>query len=89
MILSPTSLIFTGLVDDSLEIEQQQQSFTIDFQSIYLKMCPQMLKTSLKMVNSIQNSINQRFKNDEDQLNIESQGNIWITSFNYYNYHYI
>jgi hypothetical protein len=68
LIMSPTSLCLTGFIDanERLDItDKKHQSFTIDFQEISLNMCPQMLNTSLKMLSSIQHSLNQRFSDDE------------------------
>jgi vacuolar protein sorting-associated protein 13A/C len=68
LILSPTSLNFTGEINDEQaggikeDLDKKKHSFTVDFQEINLNMCPLMLNTSLKMLDSINNSISERFK---------------------------
>lgn len=67
LILSPTSIGLTGTIDLN-EIPNEKPSkqvFILDIQDIYLNACPPMLNTSLKMIDSIQNSINKRFKSNE------------------------
>lgn len=80
LILSPTSIVLTGTIetqvnnvvtDDLLEApipSPVKQLFIIDIQDIYLNMCPPMLNTSLKMIDSVQRSIEKKFKSNELQL---------------------
>ena len=69
IILAPTYMSITGVIEDDEACKEspdrKRQAFTIDFQEISLNMCPLMLNTSIKMLNSIQNSLNQRFKSEE------------------------
>jgi hypothetical protein len=74
LILSPTSISLTGEIDnkiygpstlqnsmnDMLEIKYKE-SFVLELQDLNLNLSPQMLNTSLKMMNSIQDSLNKVF----------------------------
>ena len=67
LILSPTMISFTGIIDDTETEpapEKVKTSFILDLQEINFNLCPLMLNTSLIMATSIQNSLNQRFKDD-------------------------
>jgi hypothetical protein len=69
LILSPTSVSLTGnierFVDEDSADVPVKQLFILDIQDINLNMCPPMLNTSMKMMNSIQKSIERKFKSNE------------------------
>ena len=86
LILSPTTISFTGVIDESETLIVNQSvnlaepiadkiktSFTLDFQEINFNLCPLMLNTSIKMAASIQNSISQRFKNNIVEIKEENK----------------
>jgi hypothetical protein len=66
LILSPAMLSFTGIIDEndeseSMSSDKPETSFILDLQEINFNLCPLMLNTSLKMAQSIQDSLNRRF----------------------------
>jgi hypothetical protein len=86
LILSPTTLSFTGVIDENeptstrletsstdLSGDKIKTSFTLDLQEINFNLCPLMLNTSLKMATSIQNSVSQRFKSEVIEVKEENK----------------
>ncbi len=86
LILSPTTLSFTGVIDENeptgtrleasstdLSGDKIKTSFTLDLQEINFNLCPLMLNTSLKMATSIQNSVSQRFKSEVIEIKEENK----------------
>ncbi len=85
LILSPTTISFTGVIDENESSINQsinsadpiadkiKTSFTLDFQEINFNLCPLMLNTSIKMAASIQNSVSQRFKNNLVEIKEENK----------------
>lgn len=83
IILSPTTISFSGTIDNVRSESKPHQSFILDVQDINLNASPQMLSTSLKMMNTIQGSLDRKFKKpqsadgddqrrDETQISLES-----------------
>jgi hypothetical protein len=69
LIMSPTSIGLTGTIEifatnESIE-NPVKQFFILDIQDINLNMCPPMLNTTLKMINSIRKSIDKHFKSND------------------------
>lgn len=68
VLLSPTTVSFSGSIQESGEyrsaedLEKRNQFFMLDVQKINLKISPQILSTFIKMINSIQNSMNKVIK---------------------------
>lgn len=68
LVLAPTTATLIGTIEDETkngemgsvdEPEKKTQSFILELQDINLNLSPQMLSTSVKMANSIQNSLNE------------------------------
>ncbi|CAF0704730.1 unnamed protein product [Brachionus calyciflorus] len=70
VILSPTTMGLSGVIEDNNElrsaedVDKKNQAFIFDLQDLSLNISSQMLSTCIKMLNSIQNSMNERFKTE-------------------------
>ncbi|RNA17062.1 vacuolar sorting-associated 13C isoform X2, partial [Brachionus plicatilis] len=79
VLLSPTTVSFSGVIEESEEyksaedLEKRNQLFILDVQNINLNLSPQMLSTFIKMLNSIQNSMNKKFKIDSTEVREETK----------------
>jgi hypothetical protein len=66
LVLSPTAVVLSGSVDDSpqrfnADYDKTEQNFLLDISQVSLNMCPLIMNVSLKMVNSILTSLNNKF----------------------------
>ncbi len=86
LILAPTSISLTGLVDNDEQAvvfnpDKKQQTFTCDIQEVNLNMCPAMLSTSMKMVSSIQASVSRRFGKSPEEDEVASRYRGYATTW--------
>ena len=76
LILFPTSINFTAIINNQLSNLQEKdfkhQSFILFLQDINLNLSPMMLNTTIKMINSINSSLDKRFKKIEDDKILET-----------------
>ncbi len=93
LILAPTTLNFTGLIDNDEQVvdsnpDKKQQAFTCDLQEVNLNMCPAMLSTSMRMLNSVQASISRRFgqttESSEDEDDHKGYSTTWTSMSSFF-----